>query len=131
MNAPRRGGELMSAIEIEIFLVFLKLGLMSFGGGQVTLAEMQREVVGHGWLTHAQFIESFAIGQLSPGPGALYIIPMGYKAAGLTGSLAAMAGYLLPTTFIALGAILLWSRIRTSRWPSAVREALVPVTVGL
>lgn len=121
----------MNASLVDIFLVYLKLGLMSFGGAQVTLAEMQREVVSRGWLTHAQFIESFAIGQLSPGPGALYIVPMGYKAAGIAGAIAATAGYLLPTTAVALTAILLWSRIRTSRWPAAIRDAMVPVTVGL
>ena len=121
----------MTANILDVFLVFLKFGLMSFGGGQVTLAEMQRELVSRGWLTHMEFMESFAIGQLSPGPGALYVVPMGYKAAGIGGGLAAAAGYLVPTAAVAMVAILLWSRVRTSRWPAAVREALVPVTLGL
>src|SRR5258707_397842 len=104
---------------LEVFLLFLKLGLMSFGGAQVTLAEMQREVVSRGWLTQSQFLESFAVGQLTPGPGALYIVPMGYKAAGFAGALAAAAGYLLPTTLVAFTAVVFWSRLRKARWPAA------------
>ena len=47
----------------QVFLLFAKLGLLSVGGGNAILAELQRESVGRGWLTHAQFTEAFAIGQ--------------------------------------------------------------------
>jgi chromate transporter len=70
---------------LQVFLVFARLGLLSWGGGQVVLTEMQRETVAHGWLTEAQFLEAYAIGQMTPGPGALYIVPMGYQAAGFPG----------------------------------------------
>jgi chromate transporter len=70
---------------VEVFLVFAKLGLLSVGGGTSMLAEMQREAVGRGWLTQSQFVEAYAIGQMTPGPGSLFVVPMGYQAAGISG----------------------------------------------
>jgi chromate transporter len=116
---------------IEVFLLFARLGLLSWGGGQVILAEMQRETMARGWLTEAQFLEAYAIGQMTPGPGALYVVPMGYQAAGVPGALAAAFGFILPTAAISLTMILLWSRVRTSPWPTALRKAVAPVAMGL
>jgi chromate transporter len=116
---------------MQVFLLFARFGLLSWGGGQVVLAEMQREMVARGWLTESQFLEAYAIGQMTPGPGALYIIPMGYQAAGVPGALAAAAGFMLPTAAITLTAILLWRRVRESAWPAAIRAALAPVALGL
>jgi chromate transporter len=121
----------MDEVTIQVFLTFLRLGLLAWGGGQVILAEMQREVVGHGWLTDAQFLEAYAIGQMSPGPGTLYVVPIGYQAAGIPGAIAAVLGFFLPTITIGLTLIMIWRRVRQSRWPAAIRDALMPVAVGL
>ncbi len=116
---------------LQIFLVFARLGLLSWGGGQVVLGEMQRQMVAHGWLTEPQFLEAYAIGQMTPGPGALYVVPMGYQAAGVPGALAAAVGFILPTAVISFTAILLWSRVRLSPWPAALRVAIAPIAMGL
>jgi chromate transporter len=121
----------MNDAVIEVFWVFVRLGLLSWGGGQVVLTEMQRELVAHGWLTERQFLEAYAIGQMSPGPGSLYVVPMGFHAAGLLGAVAAAIGFILPTAIISFTAIFLWSRVRQSPWPSALRLAIAPVAMGL
>jgi chromate transporter len=121
----------MNPAVLEVFALFFRLGLLAWGGGQVVLAEMEREAVGHGWLSHAQFLEAYAIGQMTPGPGTLYVVPIGYQAAGITGALAAVLGFFLPTGIIAFAAIQFWSRLRQSPWPAAARAALGPVVIGL
>jgi chromate transporter len=47
------------------------------------------------------------------------------------GAIAAALGFFLPTGAIALAAILGWTRLRRSPWPAAVRDALIPVAIGL
>ena len=116
---------------INVFIVFAKFGLLSFGGGTAILAEMQREAIGRGWMTHAQFLEAYAIGQMTPGPGALFVVPIGYSAAGVAGAIAAAVGFFLPTGAIALAVICAWGRLRQSAWPAAIRDGLVPVGIGL
>jgi chromate transporter len=115
----------------DVFLVFAQLGLLSFGGGNAILAEMQREAVGRGWLTNAEFLQAYAIGMMTPGPGTLFIVPMGFGAAGVAGAIAAALGFFLPTGAIALIAVCVWGRLRRSPWPAAVRDSLVPIAVGL
>jgi chromate transporter len=121
----------MDATIIQVFLLFAKLGLLSFGGGTAILAEMQRESVGRGWLTDAEFVQAYAIGQMTPGPGTLFVIPVGYQAAGIPGAVAAAIGFFLPTGLVAFAAICLWSRLRRSPWPAAIRDALLPIAIGL
>jgi chromate transporter len=121
----------MNEVVLQVFFLFAKLGLLSFGGGTAILLEMQREAVGRGWLTEAQFVEAYAIGQMTPGPGTLFVVPIGYQAAGVAGAVAAALGFFVPTGAIALAAILAWSKLRHSPWPSAVRDALLPVAIGL
>ncbi len=52
----------------KIFLKFLKIGSFSFGGVYSMLAFFERELVEKGkWLSHEEFVESVAIGQMTPG----------------------------------------------------------------
>jgi chromate transporter len=121
----------MDATALDVFLVFLRLGLLAWGGGQAILSEMQHEMIAQGWLTERQFLEAYAIGQMSPGPGTLYVVPMGYQAAGVPGALAATLGFFLPTVSIGFVLILVWRKVRESPWPRAIRDALLPVGLGL
>jgi chromate transporter len=121
----------MDFATLEVFLFFMRMGLLAWGGGQVVLGEMQRESVAHGWLTEVQFLEALAIGQMTPGPGSTFVIPIGYQAAGVPGALAAAIGFFLPTVSIGLALISMWNHVRGSRWPVAIREAVMPVVLGL
>ncbi len=121
----------MSSGLLDIFWVFARLGLLSFGGGNVSLAELHRESVGRGWLTDSEFIQAYAIGLMTPGPGTLFVVPMGFGAAGIAGAITAAVGFFLPTGLVALAVICAWGRLRKSRWPAAIRDVLIPVAVGL
>src|SRR5687767_14892163 len=101
---------MMETTWMDVFLYFLKLGLQAWGGGQVVIGEMQRQTVAMGWLTEAQFLEAYAIGQMTPGPGTTYVVPIGYQAAGIAGALGAAVGFFLPTVSIGFALILIWHR---------------------
>ena len=121
----------MDSVLAQLALLMGKLGLLSTGGSAVVLAEMRREVVGHGWMTDSQFVEAFALGQLAPGVGSLFVMPVGYQAAGLPGALVALAAYFGPPTALALLAAWGWQRLRASPWRQSLQVGLTPVALGL
>lgn len=84
----------------EIFIAFLKPGLLGFGGGQATIPLIEAEVVDlKGWLTPEQFNDFYAIGNTLPGPIATKMsIIIGYDLMGPVGAFVALVGLLLPST---------------------------------
>jgi chromate transporter len=119
-------GELWS-----IVLLFGRLGLVAFGSGSSILSEMDRETVGRGWVDHAQFVQAFAVSQLTPGPQVLYTTIIGYFAAGFPGAVLATVAFCLPPGILSVALASLWSRRSTSPWPAVIRRALGPVAMGL
>lgn len=117
---------------VEIAALFTRLGLLSFGGGTAVLAEMEREVVSvHGWLSSADFWSAYALGQLTPGPIMLFVIPLGYMIGGPAVATVATIAFLLPSSMLMLGALLLWRRVREAPWAARFSRSLQPITVGL
>ena len=117
---------------LQLTWVLAKLSLLSLGGLNTMLGELQTEVVGRGWMTTSQFTEAFALSQLTPGPSiSFFVIPIGYAAAGVTGALVALLASALPPVVLALAASRYWNRVRESRWPRAIRIAITPIAIGL
>jgi chromate transporter len=81
--------------------VFLRTGLLLFGGGLVLVPLLAPEVVSRGWLTEAQFLDGIAIGQATPGPIVLTSVFVGYAAAGALGAVVATVAIYLPS-FVAV-----------------------------
>src|SRR5436309_2779088 len=115
----------------ELAMLSFRVGLLSFGGGSATLGEMQREIVAHGWLTYQQFMEAYALGRAIPGGDSMYVVPIGYRIAGMPGAVAAFLAFFLPTSIIAIVVCTVWGRVRSVPWLAAGRVALLPVGVGL
>ena len=60
------------SILIRLFLVFLKIGAFSFGGGYAMLPFIEQEVVNSNqWLTETEFLDIIGISQATPGPIAI------------------------------------------------------------
>ena len=54
---------------LELFLVFLKIGLLSFGGAYASIAVVEKQVVDVcQWMTYSEFSDLIAIDELTPGP---------------------------------------------------------------
>jgi chromate transporter len=83
----------------------LKIGALAFGGGFVIVPLMQADAVGtYHWMSHSQFLNAVALGQLTPGPVVQTVAVVGYAAAGLPGALLAGAVAFAPSfSFVLLG----------------------------
>jgi len=117
---------------LEIALLFARASLVSFGGGTSIVADLQHEMVDHtGALTRDQFFNAYAIGQATPGPGVLYIVPLGYYAAGVAGAAIALLAFLIPPLLLQIVVASRWEQMSGSPWIRASDRTLVPISVGL
>lgn len=87
---------------LSVFLAFLRMGLVSFGGPIAHLGYFRDEFVGRRrWLDEARFAELVALGQVLPGPASTQVaIAIGEHRAGLAGAVAAWVGFALPSVAI-------------------------------
>jgi chromate transporter len=85
-----------------VFLAFLKLGLTSFGGPVAHLGYFRVEFVQRRrWLEEAAYADLVALCQFLPGPASRQVgIGIGIGQAGLSGGLAAWAGFTLPSALL-------------------------------
>jgi chromate transporter len=83
-----------------------KVGALAFGGGFVIVPLMQADAVGtYHWMTHGQFLNAVALGQVTPGPVTQTVAAVGYSAGGLpAGLLAALVAFAPSFSFILFGA---------------------------
>jgi chromate transporter len=84
----------------------LKVGALAFGGGFVIVPLMQSDAVGtYHWMSHGQFLNAVALGQLTPGPLVQTVAVVGYAAGGVPDALLATLVAFAPSfSFILLGA---------------------------
>ncbi len=89
----------------EVLLVFLKLGLTSFGGPSAHLGYFREElVVRRRWLDDHAYADLVALCQFLPGPASSQVgFALGMKRAGWLGALAAFSAFTLPSALILLG----------------------------
>lgn len=86
----------------EVALLFLKLGLISFGGPATHIAMFEDEVVSkRKWMSHQHFLDLVGATNLIPGPNSTEMaIHTGYHRAGTAGSIAAGICFTLPAVLI-------------------------------
>ncbi|MBA8773051.1 chromate transporter, partial [Staphylococcus schleiferi subsp. coagulans] len=86
----------------RVFLVFLRLGLTSFGGPIAHLSYFRLEFVERRrWLTDRSYSDLVALCQLLPGPASSQVgMALGLARAGWLGLLAAWAGFTLPSAVL-------------------------------
>ena len=117
---------------LAIILVFAPLSLMSFGGGQAIVAEMQHQVVDiRHWMTGPQFADMFALSRAAPGPSTLIAALIGWQVAGFAGAVAGTLAIYIPSSLLVYGAVRWWHASKDSPWRSALERGLTPVAVGL
>ncbi len=90
---------------LTVFLVFLRLGLTSFGGPVAHLGYFRSEFVERRrWLDEATYADLIALSQFLPGPASSQVgIAIGTMRAGLLGGLAAWLGFTLPSALLMIG----------------------------
>lgn len=116
-----------------VWLSFLKIGSIAFGGGYAMIPVIMSEVVTvHQWLSQQEFLNIVSISQVTPGPIAVNAATyVGYKAAGVLGSAAATFGV---ATFSIIATSLLSTKLlkhRESPRLQAIFTTLNPVVLAL
>lgn len=86
----------------QLFLAFMRVGFLGFGGGMAIISLIRSEVLEHGWMTDQEFVDIVAISQMTPGPiGMNCATYVGYTATGsVWGSLLASFAIILPSLII-------------------------------
>ena len=87
---------------IELFLVFAKCGVCTFGGGYAMLPILQRELVSNrGWVTDEEITDYYAVGQCTPGIIAVNVATfIGMKKHGWIGAVFSTLGVIFPSIVI-------------------------------
>lgn len=88
----------------QVFSSFFKIGAFTFGGGYAMIPLIQNEAVEkRHWVTDEDILEVVAIAESTPGPIAINSATfVGYKAAGILGSVCATLGVVLPSFVVIL-----------------------------
>ena len=87
---------------LNLFLVFAKVGVTTFGGGYAMLPILQREIVEkRHWASEEELMDYYAIGQCTPGIIAVNTATfIGYKQFGLLGGIIATLGVVTPSLVV-------------------------------
>jgi chromate transporter len=115
-----------------VFLVFLRLGLTSFGGPVAHLGHFRDEfVTRRQWLTERSYADLVALCQFLPGPASSQVgIALGLSRGGHAGALAAWAGFTLPSAIALI--LLALGLTRHGNWvPAGALHGLQVVAVAV
>ncbi len=116
---------------LEVTVVFLKLGVLGFGGPAAHVALMRQElVVRKNWLSDQEFLDLLGATNLIPGPNSTEMaIHIGYRRAGLPGLLLGGIGFILPAAAIVTA--IAWLYVQYGRLPEieGVLRGVKPVVI--
>lgn len=116
----------------QLFLEFVLLSFVAFGGATALLPEMHRVVVeNHHWLDDATFTHLYAIAQAAPGPNVLVVSLIGWEIGGLFGAFATTLAMCLPMSILIYLLIDRWESFSGKRWQKAISLGVAPLAVGL
>src|SRR5918912_2262789 len=90
----------MTGVNPVVYLWLLLRASLFSTSGSGNIPIVYADFIPRGWATDAQFAQSLAIGQISPGPTGLWVISFGYLTYGLTGALLELVAITLPPLFV-------------------------------
>ena len=120
-------------IYLQLLWVFIKIGVLGFGGGYAMLSLIQHEVVdNYAWMSTTEFADMVAISQMTPGPISINMATyVGYTAGGFFGSLLASFALCLPSIIMVYFIIRLFMNKNGNRLMSNLLKGLKPAIAGL
>lgn len=117
----------------EVAALFLKLGLIAFGGPAAHVAMMRREVVERrGWISDQDFLDLFGAANLIPGPTSTEMaILLGYVRAGWPALILAGTLFILPAMLLVLA--IAWAYVRFGSLPEGgwVLYGIKPIIIAI
>jgi chromate transporter len=116
---------------LTLVSVISPMSLVAVGGVTAMVGDLQHQAVDlHRWLTPREFVDLFTIARIAPGPGAMLVTLVGWKAAGWAGAIVATAALLLPPSLLCLAIARLYQRYRDRAWMGAIETGLAPIGAG-
>jgi chromate transporter len=113
-------------------LIFLKIGLVFFGGGFVLIPVLHQQLVEHlHWLTPQEFLDGVAISNLTPGPISVLATFTGYHLLGVSGAVLATVALLTPSMILMTVICIAYERLKNSSQAQDFLAAVAPTVVGL
>lgn len=109
---PERGSRREQTPSLaEAFWLWLRIGLLSFGGPAAQIALMHREIVDHkGWLSEQQYLNALSFCMLLPGPEAMQLATYaGWRLHGAVGGLIAGLLFVLPGALVILALAIVYA----------------------
>lgn len=120
-------------IVLSLFMTFMFIGAVSFGGGYAMLPLFERMVVDtHGWLTRSLFIDMIALSQVTPGPIAINSATfIGFQLIGVGGAAAATLGVVTIPVILVGFASKYFEEFKESKIVKGIYTGLRPAFAGL
>lgn len=119
-------------VTLAIFFTFARVGAVAYGGGFTIVPLLEREAVEqHAWITHREFADAIALGQVTPGPVIIAATFIGTRAGGIAGGVLATLGVFGVPALLVIGAGAWLDRWRRARPVKAALRGLVPAVVGM
>ena len=119
-------------IYLELFLTFLQIGAVSFGGGYGMISLIREKVLTHGWLAEEELLNMIAVSESTPGPIAVNMATfIGSAQGGILGSFLATLGVVLPSFIIILIIAALIRNFLKYKGVQAFLGGVRPCVVGL
>lgn len=132
MGLRHRERRLIRMIYIKLFLNFLMIGAVSFGGGYGMISLVREVVLSNGWLTESEFMSFIAVSESTPGPLAVNMATfIGSSQGGILGALMATLGVVLPSFFIILIIAALLKNLLKYAGVKAVLAGIRPCIVAM
>jgi chromate transporter len=112
--------------------LFLKTGLLSFGGAYASLVFVQRGAVAqYHWLSDGQLLDGVALSVATPGPFMLFTTFVGYIASGITGAVLATFFVFLPSFIFVIVGVHYIEKVRDNRKIQAFLAGVSAAVVGV
>lgn len=111
--------------------LFLRVGITVFGGGDPTIAILQREFYRRDWLSAEKFAIAFGLARLTPGTNVLaFCAAAGWYMLGIGGALAAVLAITIPPSVLVVWITRAYDLTAHSRLALVLANALVAAAVG-
>ncbi len=119
-------------VYLKLFLTFLKIGAVSFGGGYGMISLIRETVIQNGWLTDGELLNFIAVSESTPGPIAINMATfIGSSQGGIFGSFCATLGVVLPSFVIILIIVALVSNLLKIAGVKAFLGGIRPCVMSL
>src|SRR6266403_4742947 len=116
----------------QIAWLFLKTGLLSFGGAYASLVFVQRGAVAqYHWLSDGQLLDGVALSVATPGPFMLFTTFVGYIASGIPGAVLATFFVFLPSFVFVIAGVHYVEKLRENRPIQAFLAGVSAAVVGV